>query len=892
MTKSPNRKNEEITASQVFLEDLKRLISLSDALAMAKDKGGDLIEVDVKDTSPVCRIVLAVKQATRVEGLPIEEMPTPIALMLASFEKEKHPRDKLSRLMDAVEVLVKMHTVAIVSDYFSRAQVSEEMKGLLGAGLKMPSLGIWWKFARDICKAHKTSGASFFVQGIDAYVLSGGPLFNAMQGGESNNLITFRNRYRGHGATLPIARAEEYLAQWEPVLMHLIREARHWADIRLITVKQDGSTLLASGVEPIPSGRMPEGTKPGQCYLLRTGEAPLSLHPLLVFRERIHRFSFYNDMDERDADVLNYDECIHERDVTVRQDLLRRYPIHDWCKRAPQEFLDDIQSLTEDFKGRLTELNRILDFVMNHDRGFLVIWGGPGVGKSALLARAVQALKWRPENRRLAGLNADYKLGQVIVIEYFVRRSAKTDNITTLLDNLSSRIEIQFQTGIPMGDGFRDKAIRFMDRLRHVSGTLNHYARLVIMIDGLDEGADKPGFLENLPTEAPSGVVIIYTSRRLRVVDELVYERLDMNMRDSFTLTGLDSHDVRAMLDESVNKYAVRSEYVEQVVSRSQGNPLFLKLLCRGLERGDYQLNDLNNLPTEVAALYKAILHRISKEPAACDFIRLLAVARESLPYSVAAAMMGVSLDQIEHRLVPTCLEVLSEDLISEDLVAYRLFHETLREYVRAKYSAEYRYWELRLADWCCSWEDYCGPNREYAVRWLIPHTLAKRDVCLNLRRDADACDLVDFMAGTLDNPSFRKAQLDACKNATLLQRDLTAVQNLLAQTDQDGSNMSRILRFSRMFHVEASRLYTEQIERLGEYGRKNDFLSITHIAEMGATPRDKTLLFLRALWENPASGVRIPLHLRHVAENWITQAADPELERLWKMRVNTAAQG
>ncbi len=47
-------------------------------------------------------------------------LPAPLALALDEFEGETQPFRKVHRLIDAVEVFVKLQTVLIVSDYASR----------------------------------------------------------------------------------------------------------------------------------------------------------------------------------------------------------------------------------------------------------------------------------------------------------------------------------------------------------------------------------------------------------------------------------------------------------------------------------------------------------------------------------------------------------------------------------------------------------------------------------------------------------------------------------------------------------------------------------------------------------------------------------------------------
>ncbi len=65
-----------------------------------------------------------------MKELDTEDMPFPLLRAYIRFDEEIQDFKKLHRLLDAIEVLVKVHTVIIVSDYFSRTEPSEKLKGL------------------------------------------------------------------------------------------------------------------------------------------------------------------------------------------------------------------------------------------------------------------------------------------------------------------------------------------------------------------------------------------------------------------------------------------------------------------------------------------------------------------------------------------------------------------------------------------------------------------------------------------------------------------------------------------------------------------------------------------------------------------------------------------
>ena len=97
----------------------------------------------------------------------LNKLPTPFVQTLEVFFKEDHEQQafrSVHRLIDAIEVFCKLYTVASVSTFLEvlKEQIDstntlnekefEKIKVMLAAGLKTPSLGIWWSFARDTAK--------------------------------------------------------------------------------------------------------------------------------------------------------------------------------------------------------------------------------------------------------------------------------------------------------------------------------------------------------------------------------------------------------------------------------------------------------------------------------------------------------------------------------------------------------------------------------------------------------------------------------------------------------------------------------------------------------------------------------------------------------------------
>ena len=84
-----------------------------------------------------------------------------------------------------------------------------------------------------------------------------------------------------------------------------------------------------------------------------------------------------------------------------------------------------------------------------------MIWGGPGVGKSALLARATQMLSWSEEVREAAGISGEFNMENLHINEYFIRRDMGTNKEEDLLEYFYKRLENRFKTGINPGKKYQ-----------------------------------------------------------------------------------------------------------------------------------------------------------------------------------------------------------------------------------------------------------------------------------------------------------------------------------------------------------------------------------------------------------------------------------------------------
>ncbi|MEI6395213.1 MAG: AAA family ATPase [Verrucomicrobiota bacterium] len=868
-------RNTDIPAGQVCLADHGgKIMDRDEAILQARAQGLDLVCFDAQASPPQCKF----DQPPPAVPLPLDisEAPTPLALAMREFEKETQPFRKVHRLIDAIEVFTKLHTVVVVSDLFSVQHLDEKARGMLAVGLKQPSLGVWWMFARDFVQVFNEVAGEHrpLVPRLHESLSRNdrGSLRDAMDG--EDNLIAFRNGY-AHGATPADEKCLEDIAAYEPRFRRLLASATHLREALWVRVDAAGHCHNASGVLPVPIDPPCACLLPGRTYAVREGRA-VSLHPLLVYLPEPGGFFFYNDLRKSAANFLNYELAEHRQDGPLGAELLDRYPIYEWAKAAPIEFAQRVEELTETFKGRQAELKRMAEFTESQSHGFLMVWGGPGIGKSALLARFFQVLKWPAELRATEHLESRRPAGsRTHTLEYFIRRATnRTDTADFFLENLNQRLDRLFPTGLPSGNTTAERQRSLDERLAAISHQLAEHDRLVILIDGLDEAADSPGFLDCLPKSVPERVLIIYSSRPHPRVRDRAYRALDREHCQEFSLGGLGAGEARAILSGHVSKYKIERGYLEEVARRSQGNPLYLNLLAQCLGRGDFALNNIAILPEGMVGIYQRTLERVGKTPFAVELLQLLTVARDFVTAAMANHILGLSGDTAGTQLFPACMEFLEENRLTEHLDDYQLFHESLRDYLRIRYRGACRQLSRRLYNWCLDWPQLRDESKRYALRHLAAHA---RDLLDDggLQPHEIQTEL-DRLHELATSKIYQQASFEELGSATAYQAHCRLLLERLADMDADRRAQCGA-RALWHFHVQPERRRQAILAQID--AGADDLRRLEQFAAMGRTPRDCALLALRGLSARP--GLRVPPGLQKRLGEWCEQTASKALADL-----------
>ena len=213
---------------------------------------------------------------------------------------------------------------------------------------------------------------------------------------------------------------------------------------------------------------------------------------------------------------------------------------------------------------------------------WVVVTGGPGMGKSALLAQ------WLA--RREAAGEA--------VPHHFIRRGEYDwDDPKKLAGSVVAQIVARFpDQSEPEADARMHPAARLRSTLQRVSQheLVPRGERLVVLIDGLDEydapsdaRAGAPGrdpLAEFLPHALPHGVSFLCASRpRVPYVDMLVARGAVQLDLDGAVLAADNAATVRAFWEQAALELGLDAQFIAEAVDRATGNPQHAEMLRKRL---------------------------------------------------------------------------------------------------------------------------------------------------------------------------------------------------------------------------------------------------------------------------------------------------------------------
>ncbi|HEX7840282.1 MAG TPA: AAA family ATPase [Kofleriaceae bacterium] len=376
----------------------------------------------------------------------------------------------------------------------------------------------------------------------------------------------------------------------------------------------------------------------------------------------------------------------------------------------------------EKFVGREALLARLDELLVDSatDR-WVVVTGGPGMGKSAILSA------W------LARCEA----AGAVVPHHFIRRGAYDwDDPAQMVGSLVAQLDERFPGAREPDAGARmHPAARLARVLSRVSERElgPRGARLVVLIDGLDEYDPPAGGLPGdplatfLPHALSRGVSFLCASRpRHPYVSSLAardgdFVQLDLDAPDS---AADNDATVRMFWEGAAGPLGLDALFVEEAVARAGGNVQHAVQLRRQVAATPAKQRRVEEIPRGLGALIEQAWERIAHNVVVVEGLGILCAAREALTLDELGTVAGWTEDATRREFLRGAKEVLVETQRPDRQREYRLHHDSIRAYIAqaigdAALRGHHRALAQRLATWPALAQ---AAARRYTLRHALIH--------------------------------------------------------------------------------------------------------------------------------------------------------------------------
>ncbi len=324
------------------------------------------------------------------------------------------------------------------------------------------------------------------------------------------------------------------------------------------------------------------------------------------------------------------------------------------------------------FVGRVAVSEALDRFLARESRGYFVIRGAPGQGKSAVACHLIKSRGWP---------------------HHLINRTGGRSDVRLILRSLIAQLAPRLEPDRTLPDSIPELAKSFEDLLARATAKIG---RLVLVVDALDElsegaGPDPPF----LVTEGlPANVYVIVTARPGDRLDQLL-EALHSTPHELYDLGPLEPHEVGAILR------AGRPDFGDARIAlagkASKGNPLFLRAVADALERDPNY--DLRDLPSSVEGFFRRAVGGLSgrRDPLLTDVLGLLAAALKPLALRELAQITGTTQREMHDRGIRPIRQFLLE--VDE---GYSFYHARFHEFAvhELLYEDELPRFHAKLASW------------------------------------------------------------------------------------------------------------------------------------------------------------------------------------------------
>lgn len=266
---------------------------------------------------------------------------------------------------------------------------------------------------------------------------------------------------------------------------------------------------------------------------------------------------------------------------------------------VPDQFRSFVESRTTDFVGRDYVFEAIDEFLSIEEKGYFIVEGDPGEGKSAILAQYVK---------------------QTGCVAHFNIRAEGITRPGRFLNSVCSQLIARYGLSEAPATADRgDEGGRLRRLLEDASTQLKKGDRLIIAVDALDEvdhaGQTTGANILYLPSVLPKSVFFVMTRRRVVPADMPFFVQCPLRIFDLKDYVDECVEDVQTYIRRASKRPKLRAwissqklskdEFVQALSEKSERNFMYLYYVLQEIEHGAYQDLSIEKLPVGLKGYYE-----------------------------------------------------------------------------------------------------------------------------------------------------------------------------------------------------------------------------------------------------------------------------------------------